>query len=139
MAATDWLPWVNFILIIILIIIIVVVLFFGTSGIVRGVNYKIQDLSGSDTSVNVNTGDNIMAIINSSIQQTAVVLANSSNRKGLTFAIANTSDPANDFNITVTNSSNVSIDFGGAGDTIMGGETAFFIATNDNNSFLRYQ
>lgn len=139
MAATDWLPWVNFIIIIIIIIIIIVVWFFSGGGFTRGVNYKIQDLSASDTSVNLQTGDNIMGISNPTVQQTVVVQSNSGNFKGMTFAIANISDPADNFDITVTAASNVNIDFGGAGDTIVGGETAFFIATNDNNTFLRYQ
>lgn len=139
MAATDWLPWVNFVIIIILLIIIVVVYFFGTSGVVRGINYKIQNLSASDTSVNLQTGDNIMGISNPTVQQTVVVQSNSRNFTGLTFAIANISDPADGFIMTVVKGSNVDINFGGSTDKIMGGETAYFIAINDNNSFTRYQ
>ncbi len=138
MATYDWLPWVNLILIIIFIIIIIFVSFSG-SGTTRGVNYQIQELSGSDASVQLATGTNVMGISNPTVQQTVVVLPNSSNKKGMTFAIANTSNSDDNFDITVAPSSNASISFGGAGDMIIGGETAFFIALTDNNSFLRYQ
>lgn len=137
MTTYEWLPWVNLVLIIILIIIFIFMSFSGSS-ITRGVNYQILDLSGSDTSVQLATGTNVMGISNPTIQQTVVVLPNSTNKKGMTFAIANTSDSDDNFKITVVGSSNVSISFKGAGDTIIGGETAFFIALNDNNSFLRY-
>lgn len=138
MAVTDWLPWINLVLIIILIILLVVGLFFGT-GFITASNYRIVELDGSDANVQMPTGDNYMGLSNPTINQTVSVQSNSGNIKGQTFGIANTSDPNDNIIITVAEGSGVSIDTGGAGSEIMGGEVALFIATNNNNSFTRYQ
>ena len=138
MAATDWLPWVNLVLIIIVIIILIVGLLFGT-GFITASNYRIIELSGSDANVQMPTGDNFMGLSKASINQTVTVQSNSGNIRGQTFGISNTSDPSDNFIITVAEGSGVSIDFGGAGNMIVGGEVGLFIANNNNNSFTRYQ
>ena len=132
----SWLAWVDFILIIILIIILIFITFFG-GGLIRGINYLIVDLSPSSTSVELRTGTNVMGISSPTVDQTVVVLANSANRKGLTFKITNSSTTAN--TMFVEGASNVSINFGPIGNEIDPGESAGFIAINDNNSFLRYE
>lgn len=138
MAVYDWLPWVNLVIIIILIILLVVGYFFGT-GFITAANYNIIDLNGSDAMVDMPTGGNNMGISKPTALQTVTVQQNSNNIKGETFGISNTSSPADSINMTIQQGSGVSIDFGGAGDVIIGGELALFIATDNNNSFTRLQ
>ena len=133
---SDWLPWINFILIIILIIIIIILSFFG-GGLIKGVNYSVQMLSASDTSVELKTGTNVMGIGDPKVDQTVVVLSNSNNREGLTFRITNSSK--NNKKMTVAEGTNVNIDFGTIGDKINPGESAAFIEINNTNTFLRYE
>ena len=133
---SDWLPWINLILIIIVIILILFVSFSG-GGLIRGVNYSVQMLSASDTSVELKTGTNTMGIGAPTVDQTVVVLANSNNREGLTFRITNSS--ADGKKMTVSGGNNVTIDFGPIGNEINPGESGAFIAINNNNTFLRYE
>ena len=133
---SDWLPWINFILIIIIIILIIIISFFG-GGLIKGVNYSVQMLSASDTSVELKTGTNVMGIGAPTVDQTVVVLSNSNNREGLTFRITNSS--INDKKMTVAEGNNVNIDFGPIENEIEPGKSAAFIAINNNNTFLRYE
>ena len=72
------------------------------------------------------------------VDQTVVILANNSNRKGLTFRITNASTTDNKM-IVQPSASGVTIDFDPIGNEILAGTSAAFIAINDNNSFLRYE
>jgi len=137
MAILDWLPWVNLILVIIVIIILVAGFFFGT-GFITASNYRIIDINGSDSNVQMPTGDNYMGLSNPTVNQTITIQPNSSNIKGQTFGISNTSDPNDNIVITISEGSGVTIDTTGAGKEIMGGEVALFITIN-NNVFTRYQ
>lgn len=133
---TTWLTWINFILIILIIIFLLIITFVG-GGLVRGVNYEIVDLPPGDPNVELKTGSNVMGIGAPTVEQTVTVLANSANRKGVTFRITNSS--TEEENMLVIGGAGVSIDNGPIGNVIEPGVSAGYIFINDNNAILRFE